>query len=101
MKMIPMDKGPLGPQRDHDDSSQEHCFLVWVLLSLYLHHIHRFLIRLVLQRKQIENTWLFLAPNANLSPQVLLSDTGESIGFGQFTLALTSWSSKLLSHEKD
>lgn len=98
MKKIPMDKGSLGPQRDHVNSSQEHCFLVWVLLSLYLQH--RFLMRLVSQRKQMENTWLFWASNTSLSPQVVLSDTGESIVFGQFTLALTSWASKLLSHKK-
>lgn len=52
------------------------------------------------QRKQMENTWLFWASNTSLSPQVVLSDTGESIVFGQFTLALTSWASKLLSHKK-
>lgn len=48
----------------------------------------------------MENTWLFWASNTSLSPQVVLSDTGESIVFGQFTLALTSWASKLLSHKK-
>lgn len=100
MKMIPMDKGSLGPQRDHVDASQEHCFLVWVLSSLYPQYICRFLIRPVSQRKQMETTWLSWAPICSLSPQGLLSDTGESIGFGQFTLALTSWSSKLLTHEK-
>lgn len=86
----PYGQGSLGPQRDHVDASQEHCFLVWVLSSLYPQHIHRFLISLVSQRKQMENTWLSWAPNSSLFPQVLLSDTGESIGFGQLTLALTS-----------
>lgn len=43
---------------------------------------------------------VILGSKHQLSPQVLLSDTGQSIVFGQFTLALTSWSSKLLSHEK-
>lgn len=83
MEVTPTNKGSLGPRRAHVDSSQEHCFLVWVLSSLYPQHIHRFLVRLVSHRKQMENTWLSWAPDASLSPQGPIRGTGESTGVGQ------------------